>query len=95
MTCAIWTSGTVHRTTEVKELLDPIFDYDFSVSEIGLAKTDSRVYKLLAQKLKVKPEQIIYIDDNLMNLEAAREAGVKAIQYMNNKQIISEIEKLF
>ena len=50
-------------------------------------------YKVIANKLSVKPEEIIFIDDQQKNIIAANQVGVTTIQFMNTQQIITELTK--
>jgi FMN phosphatase YigB (HAD superfamily) len=45
---------------------------------VGMAKPDPRIYRLFAETNGVAPEKIVFFDDNLPNVEAAREAGFRA-----------------
>jgi FMN phosphatase YigB (HAD superfamily) len=48
---------------------------------------------MLAEKLNVKPNEILYIDDSLTNIKAAEEANLNSYLYINNelfKKYISE-----
>lgn len=71
-----------------KEILDPIFDNIFSANELGLNKKDPQGYKIIAEKLGVKPNEILFIDDSIENVKAAQNAGLQAVQFVSNKQLI-------
>lgn len=94
LVCAIWTSGTLQRSPELAEYLSPVFDHDYSVVDLKVAKSEPQAYKLLATELQVTPEEMIFIDDSLSNVEAAGEAGVSAIQFQNTNQAKVDLEKL-
>ena len=46
-----------------------------------MAKPDPAIYRLVLDKLNVRPEESLFLDDNLLNVEAAQALGMKAIQF--------------
>jgi epoxide hydrolase-like predicted phosphatase len=66
-----------------------IFSY-----EVKLRKPDSRIYKLACEKLDVPPEETIFIDDLEANVEGARKAGLKAVQYFNKTQLKKQLSDI-
>jgi len=62
--------------------------------DVGMRKPDSKIYKLTLKKLKLKPKETIFVDNQLWNIPPARKLGMKTILFKNNKQTIKEIEKI-
>jgi putative hydrolase of the HAD superfamily len=62
--------------------------------EVGMAKPDPRIYGLVCTRLKVQPQEMIFLDDADQAVAGAREAGMHAVRYQDNAQAIEEIEKL-
>jgi putative hydrolase of the HAD superfamily len=52
-----------------------------------IAKPDPAIYRHTLAKLGTKPEETLFLDDKLVNIEAAHALGMKAIQF-------STVEKL-
>ncbi len=78
-----------------KELkIADLFDDMIISSEVKLIKPDEAIYKLALQRLQVKPQEAIFVDDLLENVQAAAQLGIHAIQFKNNEQVISEIKQL-
>ena len=48
---------------------------------LGIAKPEPAIYAHAAQGLDTPPQQILFIDDRIDNIAAARESGMQAIQY--------------
>ncbi|TSC60542.1 MAG: putative hydrolase of the HAD superfamily [Parcubacteria group bacterium LiPW_15] len=65
---------------------------DFDALEIscddGLKKPDKKCFMSILEKLKVKPEDSVFIDDKQENL------GMKSLIFKNNEQFFEEIKKL-
>jgi putative hydrolase of the HAD superfamily len=59
---------------------------------LRLAKPELAIYKAAAEGLRTPPEQILFIDDKLENISAAREAGMQAIQYRDHVSFEHEME---
>jgi len=60
-----------------------IHDFDALVwsFEHGMAKPDPAIYRLVLEKLNVRPDESLFLDDKLLNVEAAQTLGMKAIQF--------------
>jgi len=62
--------------------------------EAGMAKPDPRIYALACARLGTRPEETVFVDDVDLCVAGAREAGIHAVHYRDNTQVIAEIEKL-
>ena len=49
---------------------------------------------MLAQKLKVKPEEIVFIDDEEKNIEAARQASLKIVLFKDNQSLFTKLKTI-
>jgi len=63
-------------------------------AEVGLAKPDARIYQLAVERLAVAPEQAVFVDDYLDNVEAARAAGLHAIHFRGLEQSRAELDRV-
>ncbi|MBN1778700.1 MAG: HAD hydrolase-like protein [Candidatus Buchananbacteria bacterium] len=70
------------------------FDAVINTWELGLPKASKATILLLAQRFKVKPDEIIYADDQKNNLVEAKKMGVKVIYYQNLSQFKKEFYKV-
>ncbi len=61
-------------------------------AEEGMAKPDPNFYRLVCDRLDVKPEEAVFVDDFDVNVKAAREVGLKAVLFRGNEQTIAEVE---
>jgi epoxide hydrolase-like predicted phosphatase len=62
--------------------------------EAGLSKPDPRIYALVCARLDVRPHEAVLVDDADRCVAGARSAGLHAIWYQDNAQVIAEIEEL-
>lgn len=88
----IFTSGSMHTDPSFAQILKPIFDGFLTSSELGMPKSFPDVYKIIANKLNVNTNELLFIDDQQVNVQAATIAGVTAIRYTNNTSIIEAIQ---
>jgi putative hydrolase of the HAD superfamily len=59
-----------------------------------MSKPDPRIYALTCERLGVRPDETVFIDDYGPNADAAREAGLHGIHHTDNATTIGEIERL-
>ena len=83
----------MHTEPACAQKLKPTFDGYFSSAELGMPKSFPDAYKVIANKLNVNTNQLLFIDDQQANVQAASIAGVNAIRYTNNNATIELIRK--
>lgn len=71
--------------------IDQVFDHFFISAEMGLAKPEPEIYQVAIETLKQDPSELIFIDDFIENVEAAREAGLNAIHFRNREQALADL----
>jgi putative hydrolase of the HAD superfamily len=60
------------------QLIRSLFDRPFLSFELNLVKPDRSIFDAVTHALAVQPDEIIYFDDNQLNVDAARAAGWRA-----------------
>lgn len=63
----------------------------FFSNEIHLSKPDPRCYELVLKETGIDPQDTVYIDDLLPNIEAGRQFGFQCIQAMPDNNWIKQI----
>lgn len=71
-----------------------LFDEAVFSGEVGFAKPNPRIYRLMLNRLGVEPSQAVFIDDNLQNVEGARAVGLQAIRFDSNEQLFETLRTL-
>lgn len=59
--------------------------------DIHCMKPSSKFYEVLIEKLKEKPEDILFVDDKEDNIEGAKKAGLKTLCYDGKKSLSESI----
>jgi len=70
------------------------FDVVILSCEVGIVKPEKEIYQLTLDKLGIKGEEAIFIDDREENLVPARELGIKTVLAQSSEQIIREVNTL-
>ncbi len=79
----------------IKDLgLDRYFKHMIFSNDVGVLKPNPAIYKVAIEKLKLKPESLLFIDDSQDNIEGAKKLGLKTILFISSKQCISALKKL-
>lgn len=85
----IFTSDTIQERPEAQLMLKPIFTEIFSAKDYSITKSESKSYLFLANKVNIKPDEILYVDDQEVNIKAAQEAGMQTILYKSIESLSS------
>lgn len=59
--------------------LESLFEKVYYSHQIGFRKPNKEAYEYVLKKNQLIPEETLFIDDALVNVEAARKSGIKAI----------------
>jgi len=65
-----------------KNKLHDYFDAIITSYEAGVAKPDPKIFLLTLDKLGVKAEECVFIDDQAKNVDAAQKLGFNVIQFV-------------
>lgn len=87
-----WTDAR-EKLTQMHDFLG-VFDVSIFSAEVGLRKPDARIYNLILEKLGVKPQESIFVDDFSENVRAAAQLGIWAVHYQDRQQAIQETNRL-
>lgn len=61
--------------------------------EIGAQKPETRAYLILLQKLNCLPQEIVFIDDKIENVDAAKKLKIDAIVFKSEADLRKELIK--
>ena len=59
--------------------LDQLFDQLFLSYEMGMWKPDADIYYHVLKKIKLQPNETLFLDDNIKNIESASAIGLQTI----------------
>ena len=78
-----------------KLAVDEIFELVVDSAWVGMRKPEPEIYDLTIERLdgRCEPSHCLFVDDNELNVEAARELGLSAVHFVSNDQAIPEIRR--
>jgi len=71
-----------------------LFDLIVSSYNIKIKKPDPKIYEYTLEKLGLKPEETVFIDDLEENTIAATALGIQSIIFKNSEQCKEDLEKI-
>ncbi len=71
-------TNDVHWTEPCNQAVHSLFELHFLSHEMGHVKPDAEAFHHVAETLECAPEAIFFIDDNIINVDAARTCGFDA-----------------
>jgi FMN phosphatase YigB (HAD superfamily) len=84
----------LRRTMHERWNMAVLFDDLVISAEVSFAKPDPRIYRLALERLHVQPEEAVFVDDMLVNVEAARQQGLSAIQFLDTEQTLTDLKSI-
>jgi epoxide hydrolase-like predicted phosphatase len=82
------------RNYIVREKFDDVFDHMIISAEVGVAKPDAKIYHIALEQLQVQPEEAVFVDDFIENIEACEEIGMEAIHFKHPTTAIQQLKEL-
>jgi putative hydrolase of the HAD superfamily len=79
--------GSAHAVAAVMSLFDCVIES----SREGIRKPDPRIYQLACEKLAVRPQSAVFLDDLGINLKPARALGMHTIKVEREDQALAEL----
>ena len=71
--------------------LSPILHIPLDKIELESIKEDSITFVKVLDKINAKPEETIFIDDLITNINVAKSIGIEGIQFINAKQLEEDL----
>ena len=65
----------------------------YASCELKIAKPDERIFKIILKDSKLKPENTVFIDNELENIKSAKRLRINTIFFKNNTQLIKDLKK--
>jgi 2-haloacid dehalogenase len=62
--------------------------------EVRLAKPDPRIFRLAIERNRLDPSRTLFIDDSLVNVEAARGTGLQAVHFRSAGALREDLVRL-
>jgi epoxide hydrolase-like predicted phosphatase len=70
------------------------FDVNILSCEVGFMKPHKEIYKTVLKRLKILPEEAVFIDNNESHLQVAEEIGIKTVLFSGVDELTTDLSKL-
>jgi len=76
-----------------RQMFDFLNEFDDAVisGHVGVMKPDPRIFEILFERVRRRPEELVFVEDSLKNIEAARALGMPAIHFRPDVDLRSEL----
>ena len=82
------------RNYILREKFDDAFEYMIISAEVGVAKPDPKIFQIALEQLQVKPNEAVFVDDFIENIEACKKIGMKAILFKDPESALKQVKAL-
>lgn len=87
----LFTASQAYELPEIKTKLEPVIDQVYNSKQLKLSKAEPQSYFKLAELMNQEAKKIVFVDDQLVNVEAAREAGMNIVYFTTTDEAIKKI----
>ena len=87
-------SSYVRKDTEKELTFMKLMDGGIMSYEVQLIKPDLAIYQTLMERYDLQPEECVFLDDTVRNVEAAQALGIAGIVVTSQEQAKKELETL-
>ena len=81
------------RTARIREVF-ALFDLVVESSKEGIRKPNPKFYELACDRLGIRPEDSVFLDDLGVNLKPARDLGMTTIKVVTESQALADLERV-
>ena len=78
----------------VSQKFDDAFEHMTISAEIGIVKPDARIYEHALEKLGVKADEAIFVDDVEKNIAACEALGMHGVLFRSSEQALIDVKRL-
>jgi FMN phosphatase YigB (HAD superfamily) len=72
-----------------------IFDCVYASGKVGLRKPNPAFYAMVLADSQLVPERAIFVDDKIQNFNAARDLGMRGLQFESTKALCDNLRSSF
>ena len=78
----------------VREKFDDAFDKMIISAEVGAMKPEAKIFQIALKQFGVNPNEAVFIDDFLINIEGCEKVGMKGIHFKDPESALKQLKKL-
>lgn len=92
---ALTNSLSSEAELKARPQLAGLFDHVISSRDVGLAKPDPAIYRVLVDRLGLEASSILFVDDASAHVEAAEALGMETVHFRETQQAIADLSAYF
>ncbi len=62
--------------------------------DVGVRKPEKEIYEIAMQRANANPQECLFIDDLLENIQAAKQIGIEGVHFISSEQLKQELVHL-
>jgi len=70
------------------------FDVVIGSGDVGIMKPEPEIYQLALQRLGVQPQEAVFIDDFIENINGAQALGIHTIHFRSKDQAVEKLKRI-
>jgi epoxide hydrolase-like predicted phosphatase len=74
--------------------ISTVFDEMIISSDVGIAKPDPRIYRIAVDRLGILPEEAVFVDDFMDNIDSARAFGMRAVHFQDRQRLYTDLASI-
>ena len=74
--------------------MDDAFDHMVISAEVGVVKPEAKIFQIALEQAKVKPKEMVFVDDFAVNIEGCKKLGIKGILFRDPDSVIKQIQAM-
>lgn len=86
--------SNLRHLVETRWQIGDAFDCLVISAELGLIKPEPPIYQFTLDQLGVRPDQAVFVDDFIENIEAARKLGWQTVHFQTPTQALNELNAI-
>lgn len=87
-------SNDLRPKIEKEWVIGSVFDEIIISCEVGMVKPDPAIFTLMLDRLGVKADETVFIDDRIKNIDGAKKMGFHTVFFTNKEQALAELALL-
>lgn len=77
-----------------REKFDDAFHHMVISAEVKAVKPDPKIYRIALERLQVKPNEAVFVDDLIENIEACEKLGMKGIRFTDAESALKQLRAM-
>jgi putative hydrolase of the HAD superfamily len=92
---ALTNTNSIHSNVWRRKYANTLnhFEKIFSSHELATRKPERKIFEIVLDYLNLKPEQTLFLDDNIDNINGAKKIGILTILVTSNAQMKKDINQ--